>query len=265
MNADYGQRLKAWRGQQKLSQRRLGSELGVSQGYISDIEAGRSEPSRNFLRKLSERFGVSADWLLYGEDHKLLHRVGEEWRAPNPEEERELRLGFQARRTGSRIEPSEFGRPMRGDFHYEGQDFVMINRMDLCASEPTGLIAADGGQRDALAVSRSWLLENQVHPDLSVLVEMNGDSMAPTIPNGALILIDCMDRVFSADGVFAFSRGGKSFVRRLASLDVGTSPLAAALAVISDNPNYPIDVIRDSELEGVSIVGRVRRVVSNIL
>ncbi len=66
MNADYGQRLASWRKNQHLSQRALGSAMGVSQGYISDIEAGRSEPSRNFLQLLSEKFGISADWLLYG-------------------------------------------------------------------------------------------------------------------------------------------------------------------------------------------------------
>ncbi len=40
--------------------------LGVSQGYIGDIEAGRSEPSRNFLTTLQEKFGVPTDYILYG-------------------------------------------------------------------------------------------------------------------------------------------------------------------------------------------------------
>lgn len=66
MNASYGQRLASWRKEYGLTQRALGSALAVSQGYISDIEAGRSEPSRNFLQRLSEHFGVSADWVLYG-------------------------------------------------------------------------------------------------------------------------------------------------------------------------------------------------------
>jgi transcriptional regulator with XRE-family HTH domain len=40
--------------------------MDVSQGYISDIEAGRSEPSRNFLIRLQEKFGLRADYILYG-------------------------------------------------------------------------------------------------------------------------------------------------------------------------------------------------------
>ncbi|KJS43518.1 MAG: hypothetical protein VR71_09990 [Roseovarius sp. BRH_c41] len=41
--------------------------MEVSQGYIGDIEAGRSEPSRNFLIRLQGRFGLRADYILYGE------------------------------------------------------------------------------------------------------------------------------------------------------------------------------------------------------
>jgi transcriptional regulator with XRE-family HTH domain len=71
MREEYGLRLSAWRKQQRLSQRALCAALEVSQGYISDIEAGRSEPSRNFLIKLQEKFGVRADYILYGDGEPL--------------------------------------------------------------------------------------------------------------------------------------------------------------------------------------------------
>lgn len=61
-----GQRLIAWRKEQRLSQRALCAALEVSRGYLSDIEGGRSDPSRNFLIKLQEKFGVRADYILYG-------------------------------------------------------------------------------------------------------------------------------------------------------------------------------------------------------
>jgi transcriptional regulator with XRE-family HTH domain len=61
-----GQRLKVWRQAMGFSQRRLADELDVSQGFIGNIEAGRSEPSRNFLIRLQERFGLRADYILYG-------------------------------------------------------------------------------------------------------------------------------------------------------------------------------------------------------
>lgn len=59
-------RLKAFRKERKLSQRALGAAIDYAQGYITNIETGRSEPSREFARKLAEVYGVSADWLLFG-------------------------------------------------------------------------------------------------------------------------------------------------------------------------------------------------------
>nr|WP_297773052.1 helix-turn-helix transcriptional regulator [uncultured Roseovarius sp.] len=66
MSANPGQRLALWRKNKGLSQRALGSAMDVSQGYIGDIEGGRCEPSRNFLIRLQERFGLRADYILYG-------------------------------------------------------------------------------------------------------------------------------------------------------------------------------------------------------
>lgn len=66
MDKESSQRLKLWRESQRLTQRTLCAALDVSQSYIGNIEAGRSEPSRNFLIKLQEKFGVRADYILYG-------------------------------------------------------------------------------------------------------------------------------------------------------------------------------------------------------
>lgn len=67
MDLTSGQRLKIWRDSTGVSQRKLASTLGYGQSYIGNIEAGRSEPSRNFLISLQEKFGVRADYILYGE------------------------------------------------------------------------------------------------------------------------------------------------------------------------------------------------------
>lgn len=135
MKATYGHRLSAWRKEKGLSQRALGSVMGVSQGYIGDIEAGRSEPSRNFLQNLTERFGVSADWILYG--------VGVA--------ETERAAGFEADRTGKRIEPPDLGMPMHGHFRFGSENFFMVERMDLNVSAGHGIIPVDGGEHEMMA------------------------------------------------------------------------------------------------------------------
>lgn len=67
MPASSGPRVKSWREESGLTQRELADALGYRQSYVGNIEAGRSEPSRNFLTKLQEKFGVRADFILYGD------------------------------------------------------------------------------------------------------------------------------------------------------------------------------------------------------
>ena len=59
-----GARLRQLRGER--TQADLAKELGVSASYISAVEVGASKPSLELLMALSERYGVSIDWLLTG-------------------------------------------------------------------------------------------------------------------------------------------------------------------------------------------------------
>lgn len=61
-------RVKSIRKKNKLSQAKFAKEIGYSQGYIRDIELGKSKPSRRILEAISQRFNISIDWLLTGEE-----------------------------------------------------------------------------------------------------------------------------------------------------------------------------------------------------
>lgn len=61
-----GKRLAAVRADLRLSQRGFAQSVGVSGGLIGQIEADLSPPSRSFLQKISDRYRISADWLLNG-------------------------------------------------------------------------------------------------------------------------------------------------------------------------------------------------------
>jgi transcriptional regulator with XRE-family HTH domain len=74
-----GARLKRLRIERGLSQRDLSSP-GVSYAYISRIEAGARTPSVKALRKLSQKLGVSVEFLETGRDIREV-------------DDRELRLG----------------------------------------------------------------------------------------------------------------------------------------------------------------------------
>lgn len=49
-----------------MSQRAFAASLGVSGGLIGQLEADISQPSRAILEKISNTYGLSAEWLLNG-------------------------------------------------------------------------------------------------------------------------------------------------------------------------------------------------------
>ncbi len=63
------ERIKRLRKEQKLSQVKFADLLGITQSVVSLMESGHSNVSVEVLRKLSEQFGVSIDWLVYGKEN----------------------------------------------------------------------------------------------------------------------------------------------------------------------------------------------------
>ncbi|MDY4970355.1 MAG: helix-turn-helix transcriptional regulator [Lachnospiraceae bacterium] len=61
---DFGDRLKALRTQSGLTQQELADRIGATKSMISYYELQERQPSSVSLRKLSEVFHVSTDYLL---------------------------------------------------------------------------------------------------------------------------------------------------------------------------------------------------------
>jgi len=64
------ERVKKVREDEKMSQKEFSEALGVSLGYIGGVETGRNPINHTFLTSLKEKFNISADWLLFGEEQK---------------------------------------------------------------------------------------------------------------------------------------------------------------------------------------------------
>lgn len=62
-----GKIIKELRKQHSYTQEQLAEMLGVSVNHFSAIERGVSGTSMDMLRKLMDLFGVSAEYLLFGE------------------------------------------------------------------------------------------------------------------------------------------------------------------------------------------------------
>ena len=64
-----GRRIRELRGFE-ITQAEFAARIGVTQGYLSELERGEKEPGAGVLLAISQEFSKSVDWLLKGESPK---------------------------------------------------------------------------------------------------------------------------------------------------------------------------------------------------
>lgn len=212
-----------------MTQAELASSIGVSPGAVAFVERDERLPSRTFLQKLNAAHGISTDWLLDG--------------------------------TG------EMQRVERGAINKEqlsAEKFKMVPRMELSVSAGAGVVPVQDTYSDALAFSVDWLKKNAINSELSVLVSVKGDSMAPSIPDGSLVLVHLPEKSIEQEGIYAFNRGDASFIKRLVPSAIDKTGRPDSIAIISNNPIFPPEVLTGRDLNELRIVGRVRCVMTTL-
>lgn len=134
----------------------------------------------------------------------------------------------------------------------DGEDFATVKRVAAEASAGPGAANGEVEVVGSLAFRRDWLRERGVKPERALLVTVTGDSMAPRIEKGDLVLLD-LDRTQVANGephVFV-DIDGDTRLKRLHRLGRNT------LAIMSDNPAYPPELRHGVDAERVKVLGRV--------
>jgi transcriptional regulator with XRE-family HTH domain len=71
-----GRRIRTQRQALKLTQEELARELGITHQHVSRIEGEHAAPSLELVVKLSRRLGVTADYLLTGEQEPAFDAAG---------------------------------------------------------------------------------------------------------------------------------------------------------------------------------------------
>jgi len=69
---DLGKRLRQVRKFIKVSQKAFGERIGISDGYLSLIEAGKRHPSVHFLEAIEHKWGIGRKWLENGEGEMIV-------------------------------------------------------------------------------------------------------------------------------------------------------------------------------------------------
>lgn len=148
----------------------------------------------------------------------------------------------------------------------QGDDVIYVDVLDVTASCGLGSFNDIELVKDRIPFKKSWLRKRGIHTNANQLkmVYGVGNSMAPTITDSSLVLLDLHDndpKTLANDGVYAFIAGGALRIKRI-SID-----LLGNIRFSSDNPNkerYPDESISKDQSIDLKIVGRVRWNVTEI-
>lgn len=142
----------------------------------------------------------------------------------------------------------------------DGSDYALIPMHDAALSAGPGADNDGANVTGHLAFSRDWLKRINVLPTDACLARVTGDSMAPGLPAGAIVLINTARKDIvvkrRAQGgnpppIFAFIQAGEARVKRI------ERPEAQLLILLSDNPAFPPETIGSPALVNFAVLGQV--------
>lgn len=111
--------------------------------------------------------------------------------------------------------------------------------------------AAPVGPPSRLAFHRDWMKQHGWQADRLRLVRTLGDCMAPTVRDGALMLVDSSLDEMREEGVYVLEVDDALLVRRI-QFDVN-----GGLIATSDNPAYHRQRLQPADGDGLSVFGKV--------
>jgi hypothetical protein len=126
-----------------------------------------------------------------------------------------------------------------------------VPRLAIGASAGPGSVVDSEEAMIGIAFEARWLRALSQSPDLLSMIQVAGDSMAPTLMNSDDILVDRGDGADRArDGIYVLRFDDVLMVKRLA-----VNPAARLLSIRSDNPAYPD--WEECDPESITVIGRV--------
>lgn len=188
-----------------------------------------SMPRADTAARIAEANDVSVEWLITGKGQKLL--------IPPTLTDNGETLQLQDVATG---------------------DLTFVPRYDVKLSSGTGKLIAAEDIFEHLAFRTSWLREMGIAPQHAALVTNEGDSNEPTIPDGALMLLDLSIREVSNGKFYALRRDGELLIKRIQRRFDGTVVLK------SDNPRYDDEEIPENKVVDLHVIGRLKWVARSI-
>lgn len=202
-------------------------QLGVSPKTLANYERGDTQPDATALAAYRTSAHANLEWLLTGEGNMVL------------------------------LTPEEHGAV--------GQDKAFIAQAEqrhmialpvfggIQASAGPGTVHASEEVTSAIAFDPQYLRDLGAKPNRCSVITAQGESMTPTIPDGALLVVDHSQISVEHGCIYVFNVADRLVVKRARwSMD-------QTLTLISDNPSpdYPDEQFNDEGAYQLNVVGRV--------
>jgi len=129
--------------------------------------------------------------------------------------------------------------------------FELISRYDIRGGAGGVVFVDEKDVAERLAFRRDWLLREGLRPEALVLVVTRGDSMAPSVADGDMLLVDTRERDVTEDAIYVIQLDHHVVAKRI-QVD-----WRGGFWVRSDNPQYADQHVTDKEAAQLRIVGRV--------
>lgn len=208
-----GKRLALARERNNLSRADVSSRIEIGTTTLQQWEAGNREASIEALEKIAQLYNVTPQYLIFGD------------------------------------EETPYIEQLSANDEY---DYVPAYS-DVRASAGHGVFNDDMQPTTYLAFRKDWLNSRSLKVKDLVIIFTDGDSMSPTIPDGATLVID-RSRNYPKDGkIYVIRIDDRLYVKRVQWI------LNGGLRLISDNKFYePLDISR-SELEqgNIEVIGQI--------
>lgn len=131
-------------------------------------------------------------------------------------------------------------------------DFIQLPfYQDVSASAGRGLAVSSEQPDSVIAFTRHFLRDQGAIPDQCSVISARGDSMAPTIPDASLLVVDHSQNEVANGCIVVINVGDDLLVKRV------RRRLDGLVELISDNPAYPPETIGRDTIEQLRVVGRV--------
>lgn len=261
--ATFGAKLKAIRLSRDMSQEDIANLLNTTKQTISRYETEVNSPRLDSVAEIAKRLNIDMTLLINKKYsvNDVLKKAFSKKQEDNAESQnfvalpsdpncQRLAKAYNAINGEGQGKVADYAEDLDESGRYKRQDDILPLSEDIGAYIMTiGSAAAGSGYENMDDLENYRLIMTTEVPEHDFVLDVEGDSMFPTIYDGDVAFVSkTFDNV--SHRIYALSLDGKTVIKRLV-FGVGE------LILISDNPEYDERILSGTALESVRIEGEV--------